>query len=156
MDEKNTFDGYFQDIGVQEPNAMEIPKAYNAEPKPDVVVSANYQDYTSNIKQQVPVGNPYYTNYGTPNNFRSSETTGLGVAALVMGILALLMLCCFFPLAPVFGIIGIILYVIDHKNSSSGISRAGFICSLIGTILSVLIIIFCVVVVILAATMPVY
>lgn len=156
MDEQNTFDGYFKDLGVQEPNATEIPKAHTSEPKPDVVVNENYQDYTASYQQQIPVNNPYYANYGAPQNSRSNETTGLGVASLVMGILTLLTLCCFFPLAPIFGIIGIILYVIDRKNSSSGVSKAGFICSLIGTILSVLVIIFVVVIVVIAAAMPAY
>ena len=154
MNEQNTFDGYFKDLGVEEPNATAIPQAYTTEQKKDVVVNENYQDYTANYQQQIPITNPYYVNYSTNRDSRSTETTGLGVASLVMGILTLLTLCCFFPVAPVFGIIGIILYAIDHKNSSSGVSKAGFICSLIGTIISVLILVCAVVVGVVFATMP--
>lgn len=134
MDEQNLFDGYFSDSSTPEPNATEIPKAAE---------NTNYQDYTSNVQYQAPVNNPYYVSAPQPN---SSEATGLGIGALVMGILSLLMLCCFFPLSPIFSIVGIVLYVIDKKNSNSGVSRAGFICSLIGLIISVLLIIFMVVV----------
>ena len=67
----------------------------------------------------------------------------MAVASLVLGILSILSVLFGFGsywwLAPVFGIIGIILGVQGKKDyEKRGLAQAGFICSIIGTALSLL------------------
>ena len=67
----------------------------------------------------------------------------MAVASLVLGIISILIVLFGFGsywwLAPVLGILGIILGVQGKKDyERRGLAQAGFICSIIGTVLSLL------------------
>ncbi len=160
MDEQNLFNGYFEQDAPPEPNATAIPEAF-AEPRQgdesrkqesgQTVSPAEatfYQDYTSMlnatpVSYTIPQGKPSKENY----------TSGLAITSLVLGIIGLVTLCCFPFVTVITGIVGIILYCIDRQHNSSGVGKAGFICSLIGLIISLLAIVFLVVVAVFTDTL---
>ncbi|MBQ2819015.1 MAG: hypothetical protein IKM67_04890 [Clostridia bacterium] len=61
----------------------------------------------------------------------------MGAASLVLGIIALV--CTFFGsfgwIGVIVGIIGIILGAMAKKRNPSGVATAGFVCSIIGTVI---------------------
>lgn len=70
------------------------------------------------------------------------KADGLAIASLVLGILAIVLVCCNTYVAIVAGIVGIVLSVISKKNSGkSGMGTAGMICSIVGIVLAILMII---------------
>ncbi len=77
-----------------------------------------------------------------PYQLEQKKTDGIGIGALICGILSLVCCCCcnvgFVP-----GIVAIILAVMSKKNDPeekmSGMAKAGLICGIIGTALSVLV-----------------
>lgn len=81
-----------------------------------------YQDFTTDTTYQ-----PDQTGYTEPVE---EKTSGLAVAALVFGILAILTGCCTGCLGIVLGIVGIIFAVIDKKNGSNGVAKGGMVCSI--------------------------
>lgn len=91
----------------------------------------NYQDYTSQFALQN--GN---TTGGTnmPDNPRG--TNGFAIASLVLGIASILTCCCCL-LGLILGIIGIILACVGKKGRDwDGILIAGLVCSILGTVSS--------------------
>lgn len=72
---------------------------------------------------------------------QQNQSNALAIVSLVMGILSIVFACCY-GIGIVFGIAGIICAVVGKKNGTSGIRTAGLICSIIGTILSVLMILY--------------
>lgn len=95
-----------------------------------------YQDNTEAVDsaQPTPV---YYTVEEQPKQ----QTSALAVVGLVMGIVSILFSCCY-GLGIFFGIAGIICSALSKKKSKSGIGTAGLICSIIGTVFSVIMIIY--------------
>ena len=68
------------------------------------------------------------------------KTNGLAIASLVLGIVSILF--CFMGLAVPFGliigIVGIVLGVKSKKAAPSGMATAGFVLSIIGTVICAL------------------
>lgn len=62
------------------------------------------------------------------------KSNGLGVAALVLGILSIILAFAIQWLGLVLGIIGIVLAVNAKKNNPSGVATAGLVLSIIGTV----------------------
>uniref|UniRef100_UPI004056D9B7 hypothetical protein n=1 Tax=Acetatifactor sp. TaxID=1872090 RepID=UPI004056D9B7 len=89
-----------------------------------------YQDYTSAPTPAAPQSAP-----------QNNGTSGVAVVSLVMGIISIVFSCCY-GAGVIFGIVGIICAVVGKKNGKSGILTAGLICSIIGTVLSVLVLIY--------------
>lgn len=70
----------------------------------------------------------------------------MGVASLVLGIIsiALNFIGLGFPIGTVLGLIGIVLGALARKaDPSNGLATGGMVCSIIGTVLSVLFIVLC-------------
>ncbi|SDL40221.1 hypothetical protein SAMN04487759_11733 [Kandleria vitulina] len=65
----------------------------------------------------------------------------LGIIAIVIGLFTTGLLGW---LGAIIGIVGIILGVLARKNNPSGIATAGFVCSIIGTVISLLFYLACV------------
>lgn len=104
------------------------------------------------------------TNYYQENDYVQSSvietadeqkkaTDPLAVVSLVMGILSII-LCCCYGIGVIFGIPGLICAIISRKKGKTGLSTAGLICSIIGLILSVLAIIYYVVCIVYAMSNP--
>ena len=73
------------------------------------------------------------------------EEKELGGASLVLGIVSIVFsVFSAGTLSAVLGIVGIVLGALARKNHPDGIATAGLVCSIIGTILSLLIVIACV------------
>nr|MBQ6242304.1 hypothetical protein [Lachnospiraceae bacterium] len=68
----------------------------------------------------------------------NSKTSVVGIFALVLGILSIV--CAWFGYGAIagviFGIVGIVLGAMGRKQAQTGVATAGFVCSLIGLILS--------------------
>lgn len=89
--------------------------------------------YTQGNNGQNGYGQNYYRN-------TNNQTGGLAIAALVLGIISIL-LCWFAPIAMPASIVGIILAVIAlSKKQSRGMSIAGMITSIVGGILAILLV----------------
>lgn len=74
------------------------------------------------------------------NGTQSEGGKGLAIASMVLGILSIVLSCTWFGL--IAGIVGLILAIVYNKgNGTCGMSKAGLICSIIGIILFVVIII---------------
>lgn len=70
----------------------------------------------------------------------------MGVASLVLGIVALVLgiFGMGFPVGTIIGILGIILGAVGKKqNPANGLATGGMVCSIIGTVLSLLFFIAC-------------
>lgn len=91
-----------------------------------------YQDNTTAPYTQAPPASDQPE--GNPNN-------ALAVVGLVMGILSIVFACCY-GIGVIFGIAGIICSVLARKKGHSGTCTAGLVCSIIGTVLSVIMIIY--------------
>lgn len=91
-----------------------------------------YQDNTTT---------PYTQSYAYDAQPAPQKTPGLAIAGLVLGILSILLACCY-GFGAFLGIPGIICAALSKKKGKSGIGTAGLICSIIGTIFSVIAIIY--------------
>lgn len=119
--------------------ATEVTSA--AEPVQEAPVTEqpvnNYQDYTTNIQPQAATSSPQQT--------ANNDTNVLAIVSLVLGILSIVFGCCTGWIGALFGIGGIICAVFANKQGKTGLGKAGFICSIIGIVLGVLITILAVV-----------
>ena len=70
------------------------------------------------------------------NNSMQKDKKGFSIAALVLGIIAIV-LCCLWYVSIPCGIIALILGIIGLKSSKRGMSIAGIITGVIGMILSI-------------------
>lgn len=86
-----------------------------------------YQDNTNQYTGSV------YTEPVVENN--SGNTPGLAIAALVMGILSIVLSCCC-GVGIIFGIAGLIMSIVANKQNKSGVGTAGLVCSIIGIVFS--------------------
>jgi len=96
-----------------------------------------YQDNTATVTETVaPV----------VEEVPEKKTDALAVISLVTGIISLLLMCCYPYVGIFFAIAGIILAIVSKKkNGKSGLATAGLICSIIGVVLSVIMLILLVV-----------
>ncbi len=92
---------------------------------------SNYQDNTSSVPYQPTI-----------ENVPDGKASGLQVAGLVCGILAICTSCCYGIFGIMFGIAGLICSIIGNKNNKNGVGIAGLVCSIIGVILGVVILIY--------------
>lgn len=98
-------------------------------------------------------GYPQGYGWGTPP---MPPQNGMGVAAMVLGILSCVMFCMYGVLSIVLGIIAIVLGVKGRKRAergeatNHGQAQAGFITGIIGTILGLAVMIFMIVVIVTA------
>ena len=94
----------------------------------------NYQDYTANVQPQAAATAPVQQ----PEN---KETNVLAIVSLVLGILSIVLGCCTGWIGALFGIGGIICAVFANKQSESGLAKAGLICSIVGIVLGIIVMI---------------
>ncbi len=93
-----------------------------------------YQDNTAMISS-------YPVNNNNNNNENSADT--LAIISLVIGILSILVSCCGACMGTLPGIAGIVCAAISQKNNGkTGVATAGLVCSIIGTVIAFLWIIF--------------
>lgn len=77
-----------------------------------------------------------------PYQEEQPKTNGFAIAGMVCGIVAAVIVCCFFPVSILCGIAGIILSIIAlAKKQSKGMAIAGIITSVVAILLSVVIIV---------------
>ena len=90
----------------------------------------NYNNYNHNNYQQYPVYDQ--------NQLEDKSAKNMGIASLVLGIVSLF--CCGLPCS----VVGLILGIISRKRQpeNNGKATAGIILSIIGMVLSIVIIIF--------------
>lgn len=85
---------------------------------------SNYQNNT--VYQQPPV---------TPGN--SGKASGTQIASLVLGIISILLCCCYGAPSLILGIIGLVCGIKGNKENKNGVGTAGIVCSIIGLIMGV-------------------
>ena len=93
-----------------------------------------YPNYNSNFNNNF---NNNYNNNENPNN-------GSAIASLILGILSIPLSCCY-GLGAILAIIGIVFGITSKKyngNKISGMAMAGIICSILGLISSIFMIIY--------------
>lgn len=68
------------------------------------------------------------------------KPAGLSIASMVCGIVAIVMLCCFYWLSVVLGLVAIILGAVALKKQAGGkgMAIAGLVCGILGVIPGVL------------------
>lgn len=76
----------------------------------------------------------------TNNNSIQKDKKGFAIAALVLGIIAII-LCCLWYVAIPCGILALIFGILGRKSSKRGMSIAGIITGVIGMILSIVLVI---------------
>ena len=91
----------------------------------------NYQDYTANVQPQATAT--------VSRQAENNETNVLAIVSLVLGILSIVLGCCTGWFGALFGIGGIICAVFANKQSSTGLAKAGLICSISGIVLGIII-----------------
>lgn len=74
------------------------------------------------------------------NNTATNDKKGFSIAALVLGIIAIV-LCCIWYVSIPCGIIALVLGIIGLKSSKRGMSIAGIITGVIGMILSIVLVV---------------
>lgn len=65
---------------------------------------------------------------------------GMGIASLVLGIISLVLSCIWYISIPC-AVVGIILGVLQNKKNKIGLATGGIVCSIIGIVLCVLLIV---------------
>ena len=127
---------------------------------PTANTTGTYNAGSYSNQGNIPQGNPYsapennvnqpYQNTSGSYNYSGSEyynqpeppqsSNGFLIASMILGILSLVLGCCY-GIGIVFGIISIILAFVGKKNNGGtfgGMGLAGIICSCIGILLGVL------------------
>ncbi len=94
-------------------------------------MNENKENEVNNVESEV--------NQAT-NTAPANDKKGFSIAALVLGIIALV-LCCIWYVSIPCGIIALILGIIGLKSSKRGMSIAGIITGVIGMILSIVLVI---------------
>ena len=95
---------------------------------------------------QMPYGQPqnqfYGQMYNNGNGFQQpDEGIGFSIASMILGILAILLACCFYPLAFLLAVLGLIFGGVGLKKGvGKGMAVTGIILSIISVALAVLVI----------------
>lgn len=85
----------------------------------------------------------FENNYQSPQyqGFKGNDSKGMAIASMILGIVSIV-LCCIWYISLIAGIVGIVLGIMhNRKNEKSGMATAGIICSVIGIILTIAILI---------------
>lgn len=98
----------------------------------------NYQDNTSSVPYQ-----PSSNSEGSG----SGKASGIQIASLVLGIIAICLVCCYGLPSVILGIIGLICAIKGNKENKHGVGTAGLVCSIIGIIAGVCSLIYYIVIV---------
>ncbi len=76
---------------------------------------------------------------GNYNGGNNKNGVGLGVASMVLGILAILFSCCFYYLSVPLSLVGLILGAVGiKKNNGKGMAIAGLVLSIISLALGII------------------
>lgn len=106
---------------------------------------------SENMTPELNNSQPSYYQYNPEMNNANTEPEqpqgkGLAIAGMVCGIAALVLICCFWPVAIVVGLAGLVLSVIALvKKQSKGMSIAGIITSALALLFSIALVVFSVV-----------
>lgn len=86
-------------------------------------------------------------NQYSPSEFGPRKTNGYAVAALVLGIVAFVFLCCCFPVSPVAAILSLVFAAISRRDTEKKDSQAtvGMVLSIISLVLVVALVAFVVI-----------
>ncbi|SDH90214.1 protein of unknown function [Alteribacillus persepolensis] len=85
------------------------------------------------------------------NQLQTASVNGKAITSLVLGIVSLVMVFLFVVISPILSIVGLVFGIIALKEikrteqNGRGLAIAGNICSVVGLILSVIIIVFLVI-----------
>lgn len=95
-----------------------------------VQTTDNYQDYTAAPTPTVEavVEQP-------------KQNNALAIVSLVLGIISIVLGCCGSWIAIVLGIGGIVCSVLSKKQGKTGMGTAGFICSIVGIVLAIVVLV---------------
>ena len=99
-------------------------------------------------------GTPQYNNYqdntayqplpAAPDN--GGKASGTQIASLVMGIISIVLCCCYGAPSVIMGIIGLVCGIKGNKENKNGIGTAGIVCSIIGLLLGLISLIYYIIV----------
>ncbi|SFS00548.1 DUF4190 domain-containing protein [Anaeromicropila populeti] len=124
---------------------MEPQPGYGSQPM-NFNQQPNYNQQSNNYNQKPNYNqaNDFNEQYGynMQSQFEPKKVNGLAIASLVLGILSIPFSCCY-GFGILMGIVGLILGIISKKGEPrfTGQAIGGIVCSIIGAILSILIII---------------
>ena len=110
--------------------------SYNYQDNTASAGSYNYQDNTAQYNAPV---------YSESGNSQGESTPGLAIASLVMGIVSILICCCWGG-GIVLSIPGLIMGISANKKQKTGVGTAGMICSIVGIVLNIIALIYYVVI----------
>lgn len=104
------------------------------------------QNFQNQPKTQVEPGKPetvyiapeQVTGNVPPVQPQKQDNSTLAIVSLVLGILSMVTCCCYGIFGILFGIGGIVCAVLANRQGKNGLATAGFICSIIGIVLSVI------------------
>ena len=85
----------------------------------------------------------YQNVQSTPPNPAGSQGNGLAIAAMVLGILAVIFIFVFAIVGIILAIIGLILSIVAKKQSPSGMATAGLVLNIIALGLCVIVMLAC-------------
>lgn len=114
--------------GFSEPETVDMPEADSSETEATVAAPESEKPQPSYYQY-----NPQKDTYVEPEPPKSS---GLAIAGMVCGIVALVLVCCLWPLGLILGITGLVLSIVAlKKKQSKGMSVAGIVTSALGILL---------------------
>ncbi len=98
----------------------------------------SYGENQNNNQSNYSYGGGQYPQYEE----QPSGNRGMAIASLVVGILSILCCCCAY-LSVILGIVGIVLAVLSRPKDGKfeGVAMGGLICSIVGLVLGVILII---------------
>ncbi len=101
--------------------------------------NSNQEVFGGSVEGNASSVNSYNTNYSSPYSSGAEEVSkGFAIASLVMGILSIVICCC--GLNIIFGILGIIFYFVQQKDSEGKRptqATIGLILSIIGLVFAI-------------------
>lgn len=110
-------------------------------PTPQAQQSYEQQTYSQPNYNQTSYTQQTYTQQTYQEEVQPGK--GFAIAGMVCGIVSLLLACCFWPLAIVTAIVGLVLSIIGlRKKQSKGMSIAGIITSALGILASLVMVLF--------------
>ena len=131
------YNGYTNPNG--DPYGNNGGNGHNGYTNPNGGPYGNQDPYSGGNGQRPPYGSPYFT----PARRAAPKSNGFAIASLVTGILSLCVCCCYGG-GLVFGVLAIIFAIIQSKQTGemSSSSIAGMICGILGTLFSIILIVF--------------
>lgn len=135
MDGQN-FNNESNDILNTEPTPVSEPVEANASSSVYETVnvdtgSYHYQDNTAQYTD---------SSYTVDEKSEGQSTPGLAIASLVMGIISLLVCCCW-GCGILFAIPGMIMGISANKKVKTGVGTAGIVTSIVGLVLNIIVLI---------------